>query len=109
LGDAEDSDETIGETGVEVLLVLGEDEGCASNLGWELVLLSSVLLDGNFVSVDESLVWEIIDLDTGIGTNNEPVIFGGEKNNVNWGFGIDVFEMLSFNQVPDVNMTVFGS
>lgn len=84
LDDGENSDEVIGETGIEVLLVLGEDEGCASNLSWELVLLSLVDIGGNFESLDELLGWEIVDLDTGIGTNNEPVIFGCEKNNINW-------------------------
>jgi len=106
LSDGENSDEVIGETSIEVLLILGENEGGASNLSWGLVLLSTVGFGGNFVSLNEFLGWKVINLDTRVGTNDEPVIFGGEENNVNWGFSIDVFEMLSFNQVPDVNVTI---
>jgi len=109
LSDAEDSDETIGETGVEVLLVLGEDEGDAASLAWGLGSLDADGSSWSFVSVDESLAWEVIDSDTTVGTNNEPVVFGGEKDNVDWGFGINVFKMFSFDQVPDVNVTVSGS
>jgi len=99
----EDSDESIGETGVEGLLVLGPDEGSATDLGGSSVF---TVKGGGFVSVDEFLVWEIVDLDTLFGTNDEPVKFGGEQDNVNWGFGVDLFEMSSFNQVPDVDFTV---
>ena len=59
-----------------------------------------------FIEVDELLVWEVINLDTFFGTNNEPVDLGGEKNNVDWGFSVDFFEMSSFNEVPDVDFTV---
>jgi len=59
-----------------------------------------------FVEVDEFLVWEIINLDTFFGTNNEPVDLGGEEDNVNWGFSIDLFKMSSFNKVPDIDFTV---
>ena len=37
-----------------------------------------------FIEVDELLVWEVINLDTFFGTDNEPVDLGGEKNNVDW-------------------------
>ena len=78
--DGEDSDGYIGETSIEVLFVLGPDEGGATNWGWWLgvVLLRRVSdhlgwVRWGFVEVDEFLVWEIIDLDTFFGTNNEPV------------------------------------
>ena len=84
-------------------MVLGPDEGSATDEGG----LSGLTVKGaSFVSVDEFLVWEIVDLDTVFGTNNEPVKLGGEQDNVNWGFGVDLFEMSSFNQVPDVDFTV---
>jgi len=96
-----------------MLLVLGPDEGGATNLGWRFV----VSLLGGFtdhlgwvrwglVEVDEFLVWEVINLDTFFGTNNEPVDLGGEEDDVNWGFSIDFFKMSSFNKVPDVDFTV---
>ena len=99
----EDSDETISETSVEGLLVLGPDEGSATDKSGSSVF--SVKGSG-FISVDEFLVWEIVDLDTLFGTNDEPVKFRCEQDNVNWGFSINLFEMSSFNQVPDVDFTV---
>lgn len=63
----------------------------------------------NFVSVDEFLAWEVINSDSAVGTNDEPEVFGGEEDDVNWGFGIDFFEMLSFKEVPDVDMSISGS
>jgi len=99
----ENSDESIGETGVEVSLVLGPDEGGATNEG----ALSGLSIEGgSFVSVDEFLVWKIVDLDTVFGTNDEPVKLGGEENNVNWGFSVDFLEVSSLNEVPDVDLTV---
>jgi len=86
-----------------VSLVLGPDEGSATDQSG--VSGVSVKGGGN-VSVDEFLVWEIVDLDTVFGTNDEPVKLGGEQDNVNWGFGVDLFEMSSFNEVPDVDLTV---
>jgi hypothetical protein len=84
-------------------LVLGPDEGSATNQGSSSGL---TVKGGGFVFVDEFFVWKIIDLDTLFGTDNEPVKLGGEQDNVNWGFGVDLFEMSSFNQVPDVDFTV---
>lgn len=84
-------------------LVLGPDEGSATDEGGPS---GETVKGASFVSVDEFLVWEIVDLDTVFGTNNEPVKLGGEQDNVDWGFGVDLFEMSSFNQVPDVDFTV---
>jgi len=60
----------------------------------------------SFVSVDELLVWKIVDSDSVLGTDDQPVELGGEEDNVNWGFGIDFLKMSSFNEVPDVNLTI---
>jgi len=95
-------------------LVLGPDEGGATDWGWSLGdLLGGLTIDnggGNswwgLVLVDELLVWEVIDSDTLLGTNNEPVDLGGEEDNVNWGLSIDFLEMSSLNEVPDVDLTV---
>jgi len=84
-------------------LVLGPDEGSATD---QSAGSSVSVKGGGNVSVDEFLVWEIVDLDTLFGTDDEPVELGGEQDNVNWGFGVDLFEMSSFNQVPDVDFTV---
>jgi len=76
-----------------------------------VVLLGSVTdhlgwVRWGFVEVNEFLVWEVINLDTFFGTNNKPVDLGGEEDNVNWGFSIDLFKMSSFNKVPDIDFTV---
>jgi len=84
-------------------LALGPDEGSATDQGGVSCLS---VKGGSFVSVDEFLVWEIVDLDTLFGTDYEPIELGGEQDNVNWGFSVDLFEMSSFNQVPDVDFTV---
>ena len=110
--DGENSDGSVGETGIEMLLVLGPDEGGATNGGWWLVVsLLGISRDlgwvrWSLVEVDELLVREIVDLDTFFGTNNEPVDLGGEEDDVNWGFSINLFEMSSFDEVPDVDLTV---
>jgi len=111
--DGENSDDTIGETGVEVLLILGPDEGSTSDLGlWlggDLLLTFGGgvgLLGWDDVFIDEFLAWEIVDSDTGFGTDDEPVDLGGEDDNVDWGFGVNFFKMSTFDEVPDVNLTV---
>jgi len=103
VNDSEDSDESIGETGVQVLLVLGPDEGGATDLGLGSLL---VVEGGGFVSVDEALVWEVIDSDSVLGTNDEPEELGSEKDDVNWGLSVDLLEVSSFNKVPDVDLSV---
>ena len=104
--DSQDSDEAIGETGVQVVLVLGPDEGGATDQG---ISSGFTVKRGSFISVNELLVWEIVDLDAVFGTNNEPVELRGEQDNVDWGFSINLFEMSSFNQVPDIDFTVSTS
>jgi len=103
---SENSDESISETSVEVLLVLGPGEGSATD--W-CVLSLMVIESGGLISVDESLVWEIVDSDSVLGTNNEPVELGGEEDNVNWRLGVDLLKMSSLNKVPDMDLTVSSS
>lgn len=77
--DSENSDGSISETGVEVLLVLGPDEGGATDWSWWLVVgLLGVTLDlgwvrWGLVEVDELLVREVVNLDSFLGTDDEPV------------------------------------
>jgi len=110
--DGEDSNGSIGETSVEVLLVLGPNEGGATDWGrWlhgSLLVISRNLgwVRWGLVEVDELLVWKIVDLDTFFGTNNEPVNLGGKEDDVNWGLSIDLFKMSSFDKVPDVDLSV---
>ena len=93
-------------------MVLGPHEGGATDWSWRLhsALLGVTLNLGwvrwGLVEVDELLVWEIVDLDSLFGTDNEPVDLGGEEDDVNWGLSIDLFEMSSLNEVPDVDLSV---
>ena len=88
-------------------MVLGPGEGGATDSG--LVLLAvgwdTVEVLGS-VGVDEFSVWEIIDSDTVLGTNNKPVDLGGEEEDIDWGLGIDLIQVSSLNEVPDVDLTV---
>jgi len=114
INNGEDSDGGIGETGIEVLLVLGPDEGSATDRCWDLWGLSGSLLLLNwsgdflldFVFIDEFSAWEVIDLDTFLGTNDEPVKLGGEEDNVDGRFSINLIKMSTLNKVPDVDLTV---
>jgi len=94
--DLENPDGSIGETSIEVLLILGEDQGDASNTGGQLANLLS--FEGrDFVSVDEFLARQVIDSDALVGTDYEPEVLGGERNDVDWGVSINLFKMLSLN------------
>jgi len=106
VNNGEDSDETISETGVEVLLVSGPGEGSATD--WSVSSLV-VIESGSFISVDELLVWKIVDSDSVLSSNDKPVELGGEEDNVDWGLSVDLLEMSSLNEVPDVNLTVSSS
>lgn len=87
-----------------MLLVLGPDEGSATDVGAFGSLKSIKAL--SFVLIDESLVGEIIDSNALFSTNDEPIKLGGEEDDVDWGFSINFFKMSSFNQVPDVHLSV---
>ena len=102
---SENSDETVGESSIKVGLVLGPHEGGATNWGIGSALSVEFLV--SFVSVDESFVREIVDLDSAFSSNDEPEELGGEEDNVHGGLGVDFFEMSSFDQVPDIDLSVF--
>jgi len=116
--DTENSDDVIGETGVEVLLVLGPDEGSAANWGWGLSVLlvlfgindlGLINFSDDLISVDELSSGKIIDSDTVLGTDDEPVELGGEEDNIDGALSIDFIKMSSFGEVPDVDLTVSAS
>lgn len=71
-----------------------------------LLLLVSINWGGLDVN-NELLGWEIPDLDTVIGTQNEPVVLGGEENAVDWAVNFFLSEEFTFNEVPDDGNTVF--
>jgi len=60
----------------------------------------------SFVGVDEFSVWQIVHSDSVFSTNNKPVDLGGEKKNVNWGLGIDLIQVSTFNKVPNVDLAI---
>ena len=110
----ENSDNTIGPTGVEVLLVLGPGERGATNGDSTLAVSISGIFTGaievlSSVSVDELSVWEIVHSNSLFGTNDKPVDLGGEEEDVDWGLGVDLIEMATLNEVPDVDLTVSSS
>lgn len=84
--------------------------GQGSTLDLLLLFLSSGDFEWlGFILVESFGAWEIIDLDSDFGTNDQPVHFLGEQNAVNWSFGFSLGESASFNQVPDHGNTVFSS
>ena len=93
-------------------MVLGPDEGGATDWSWWLVVgLLGVALDlgwvrWGLVEVDVLLVREVVNLDSFLGTDDEPVDLGGEEDDVNWGLSIDLLKMSSLNEVPDVDLSV---
>ena len=102
--DVENSDESIGETGVEdVLVVLGEAEGGATNLGG-LSFLTIEVSGGE--SINELLGRQVINSDAVFSTNDNPEDSGGEDNAVDGGLGVALIKMLSVNEVPDVDLTI---
>lgn len=106
--DLEDSDEVVGPSGEEELSRGVPGEG--GTLDFLLLFLSSggVLWLG-FVLVEGLVAWEIEDLDTGFGTNDEPVHLLGEENAVNWGVSLGLGDGRSLNEVPDHGDSVFTS
>jgi hypothetical protein len=104
---SEDSDEAIGESSVEVGLVLGPHEGGATDGSISSVFSIELLV--SLISVNESFVGEIVDLDSAFSSNDEPEELGGKEDNVNGGFSIDFFKMSAFNKIPDVDFTVFAT
>ena len=104
----ENSDDSIGPSAVEVLLILGPGEGGATdsclalfsvNHGLSVEVLSSV-------GVDEFSVWQVVHSDSVFSTNDKPVDLGGEEEDIDWGLGIDLIQVSSLNEVPDVDLTV---
>jgi hypothetical protein len=87
-------------------LVLGPNEGGATDWG---ILSVVVIKFVGFISVNESFVGEIVNLDSSLSSNHKPEELGGKEDNVNGGFSINFFKMSAFNKIPDVDFTVFAT
>lgn len=85
------------------MVVLGEAEGGAANLGRSSLLAIEVI---SLEFVDELLGRQVVDSDTFFSTNDDPEDSGGEDDAVNRRLGIALIEMLAINEVPDVDLTI---
>lgn len=83
-------------------------EGGTLDLGLLLLSGGGVLWLG-FVFVEGLVAWEIEDLDSSFGTNDEPVHLLGEENAVDWRVSFGLGDGGSLNQVPDHGDSVFTS
>lgn len=103
--DLVDSDVAIVETSEEEVSALVPGQAGASNWGF---LLFSVCVNWDGCEVnDEFLSGEIPDLDTVIGSENEPVVLWSEEDAVNWAINFFLTEEFTLNEVPDHGLTVF--
>jgi len=59
--------------------------------------------------LEDFLGGEVDNLNSLLGSNNEPVEFLREENAVNGGFAVDLSEELSLDEIPNHNLTVTGS
>jgi len=108
--DGKHSDHAIGPAGVKVLLILGPGQRGATNSEFAIFAVAGVTVEVlSSVGVDELSVWKIVHSDTLFGTNNEPVNLGGEEKDVDGGLGVDFIKMSSFDEVPNVDLTVSSS
>jgi hypothetical protein len=98
------SDVTIGETGIEgVVVILGEAEGSAANLGRSSLLTIEII---SSELVNELLGRQVINSDALLSTNDDPEDSGGEDDAVDGGLSVALIKMLSINEVPDVDLSV---
>jgi hypothetical protein len=103
-GNVENSDVAVGEARIDnVLVLLGEAEGSATNLGSSSGLAVEV---GGSVGVNELLGRQVVDLDAILSTNDNPESSGDEHDAVDRGLSVALIEMLSVNEVPDVDLSV---
>lgn len=105
--DLVDSDIVVVETSEEEVSALVPGQAGATNRG---ILLFARGIDGRGLDVDDELLWgKIPNLDAVIGTQNQPVLLGGEKNAVDGAANFSLSEELAFNKVPNDSETVFAS
>jgi len=87
---------------------LGPGEGLASE--WLLRSVLVVLLGGSSdVFLDELGVWQVEDLDSLLGGDEEPEELWREEDAVDWRVAVLVGEPFSTNNVPDHDDTVVGA
>jgi len=104
-----DADVVVGPAGVEQATGLVPCEGSATELLLRLEV-NIVGVDGDGVDFEDGLVGgEIQDLDTLLGTDDEPVELLGEEDDVDGGVAVNLGEELAVDQVPDHNGTVTGA
>jgi hypothetical protein len=102
--DVENSNVSIGETGIEaVVVLLGEAKGGATNLGGSSLLTIEVI-SGEFV--DELLGRQVIDSDTLLSTNDNPEDSRGKDDAVDGRLSVALIKMLAINEVPNVDLSV---
>ena len=105
--DLVDSDIVVGETSEQEVATLVPCETGASDGGLALFVLG---INGASLDVNNELLWgEIPDLDTGVGTEYEPVLLGGEENAVNGTVNFGLAQEFTFNEVPDDGETVLAT
>ncbi len=73
------------------------------------MLLAAGVNGGGLDVNDELLRGEIPDLDAVFGSEDEPVLLGGEENAVDGAVNFSLSEEFSFNEVPDDSETVFAA
>ena len=56
---------------------------------------------------DECFGWEIPNLNTLLGSEDEPVFSRGEENAVNGAVDLSLTQVFAFNEVPDKSETIF--
>lgn len=105
--DLVNSDVTIVETGEEDVSALVPCQAGASN--WGLLVFSVGINWGSLDVNNEFLGWEIPNSDAVVSTEDEPVLLGGEEDDVNWAVNFGLSEEFAFNKVPDDGKTVFTS
>jgi len=102
-----DSDVAIGESSEQKVSALVPCETGASNWFFHLFLIG-VEMCGSQLS-DVLLGEEVPNLDSLVGSENEPELLGGEEQAVNGTLGVSLSEEFTFNQVPDHGLTVLSS
>lgn len=105
--DLVDSDVVVVETSEEEVSALVPGQAGATNGG---LLLLSGGIDGGGLDVNDELLWrKIPNLDAVLGSQNQPVLLGGEENAVDGAVNFSLSEELALNEVPDDSETVFAS
>jgi len=106
--DLVDSDIAIGEPSEQQVSASVPGQTCACNWFFHLVHLVGVQWGGGDLD-DVFLGGEIPDLDSLVGTDDQPILLGGEQDTVDAGVNISGSEELAFYEVPNHSEAVFSS